>query len=272
MNDVAQTQNSAVSVLQNLRKGLTNVKQAVVVKGGDPFMRLLQDGTWVYGAENVEVETGSRWAVHPMSLMHGWVSWTDYDADDKRSNEIVGEMMVPMTQPAPSADQLSDTGWPWKQQLSIHLACVSGEDKGEQSVYKVTSEGGKRGISELIDAIMTQLDVDPKKPVPVITLDVDHYKHKKWGKTYVPSLNIVSWAAMDDTAPPAEAAQGGTLEEPETATAVADSPASETQPTTRRRRGGAAPQEAQPVANDAQPVADDAQPEQGGTRRRRRRG
>lgn len=191
----AQQGSNALAALQGLKTGLQNVQQNIVTAGGDPFLRLVKDGIWVYGQENIEVEEGSEWAVNPMSLMHGFVSWTDHPG--KQANEVVGEVMVPMTSPLPLQTDLRDTGWEWTQQLSIQLRCTSGEDKGEQTLYKTTSVGGLAAVKGLLTAIMKQLDVNPSRPVPVITLDVDSYSHKKWGKTFVPVFNVVGWVPMD---------------------------------------------------------------------------
>lgn len=197
---------NALASIQSLKQGLSNVAATMPTKGGDPFLRMGKDGEWMYGAENVEVEEGSLWAVNPMSLQHGFACWTDY-TDSKKSNELVGERMVQMTAPLPGRHDLPDTGeWNdrWTEQLSFQLKCVSGEDKGEQALYKTTSVGGIRVIRKLIDAIMAQLDADPSKPVPVIVLDSDSYPHKKWGKIYTPVFDIKHWASFDAAQPDVE--------------------------------------------------------------------
>src|SRR5690606_30092879 len=114
MNAIAPRASNAVASLSSLKSGLQNVASTIVTAGGDPFLRLLTDGTWVYGADNVEVQEGSLWALNPFSIMHGWVSWTDHPG--KQANEIVGEVMVPAGQPLPAQTELRDTGWPWTQQ------------------------------------------------------------------------------------------------------------------------------------------------------------
>ena len=197
MNAIAPRGNAstAVAALSSLKQGLQNVAATIVATGGDPFLRLLTDGTWCYGAENVEVQTDSLWAVNPYSLQHGWVSWTDHPG--KQANEIVGEVMVPMTSPLPPKTELQDTGWEWSQQLSIQLKCLTGEDVGTQVMYKTTSVGGMNAVKALIAKLMTQLDADPDNPVPVLTLDMDSYQHKKWGKTYTPIFDVKKWIALD---------------------------------------------------------------------------
>lgn len=237
-NEVANRAASAIASLSNLKSGLQNVSQTIVSRGGDPYLRLLQDGSWVYGADNVEVEEGSLWAVNPHSLQHGWVSWTDNPG--KQANEIAGEVMVPMTSPLPDVSGLRDTGWPWSQQLSIQVQCVSGEDTGTAVLYKVTSVGGTNAVKGLINKLLAQLDVDPAHPVPVVELGSDSYPHKKYGKTYVPELNISSWSAMDsidlDAQAEGEAGDGGI---PAEATAPVQEQTRAASPTARQQAADA---------------------------------
>ena len=198
-NEVANRGSNALSSLAGLKKNLQNVATSIVTPGGDYLLRLIPGG-WVYGAENIEVEDKSEWAVNPLSLMHGWAAWTDYK---KKKNELLGEVMVPAGQPLPNASELreikDDDGnvVEWKQQLAFQLQCMSGEDKGEQVRYKATSVGGMNATKELLNAIVDQLDNDPDNPVSVLTLETDSYIHKIWGKTMVPVFTIVDWLPLD---------------------------------------------------------------------------
>lgn len=189
-----RTANMAVASLQHLKQGLQNVASTIVTAGGDPFLRLLRDGHWVFGPSNTEVEAGSLWAVNPLSLMHGFVSWTRHE---KGTDEIVGEVMVPMTAALPAQEELRDTGWDWKQQISFVLQCLTGADTGVQVLYKATAIGGLSETKELIAEIMAQLDRDPEKPVPVIELQVDSYQHKKYNKVFTPVFAVQRWMTLD---------------------------------------------------------------------------
>ena len=247
MNAITTPASTAVAALQSLKQGLQNVSSTIISAGGDPFLRLLKDGNWVYGAENVDVQEGSYWAVNPLSLEHGFVAWTDHPG--KQVNEIVGEVMVPMTQPLPPRASLADVGWPWSQQLSWQVRCMTGEDEGTQVLYKTTSVGGIRAMEKLIAAISAQLDRDPGKPVPVIELLTDSYQHKKWGQTYTPVFDIKRWIALDD-------ASGGATE---TEHAAAPAAAPEPEKATRRRRASSAPEVKQEQAQPAQAQEQPAQ-------------
>lgn len=195
MNEVAHRSSTAVAALQGLKTGLTNVAATIKTSATDPYLRLLTDGSWVYGAENIEVEPDSGWAVNPLSIMHGYTCWSD---DPKaKTNENLGEVMVPATSPLPDVNSLPDHGYPWNQQVSLQLRCMDGEDAGEQVLYKTSSKGGMGETKKLIAAIIKQLDDDPDHIVPVVNLRNDHYQHKKYGKTYVPILQIEKWVSMD---------------------------------------------------------------------------
>lgn len=276
MNEVAaRTASSVMALAATLKQGLANVHSSLPATGGEPFMRLLRDGTWVYGADNVEVEPGSLWAINPMSLQHGWVCWTRWEdrGQPKKKNEIVGERMVPMTQPKPLLDTLPDTGdWnnEWTDQISFQLKCISGEDTGEQVLYKATSKGGIGEARELIAAIMKQLDLDPTKPVPVVVLGNDHYMHNQYGKTYVPKFSVQHFVSMDgdETEQPAQTA-------PQTATQPSAPTEPQAQAETTSRRSRAAPtaqagQQTQAAPQTAQAAGQAEAPAGEPVRRRRR--
>lgn len=187
----------AIAALGNLKAGLANVKRETHIKGGEPILRMGSDGIFIYGAANTEVEPGSRWAVNPLSIQHGYVCWKVIPKDSKESPELLGEEMRSMFDAKPNKDALPDYGHPWEEQLTFQLRCISGEDEGEQTLYKTSSQGGKRAVLAITDAVSEQLDKDMSNPVPVIVMKNDHYKHKQWGKTYVPIFEVVGWMGMD---------------------------------------------------------------------------
>jgi hypothetical protein len=98
----------------------------------------------------------------------------------------------------------------------MSLQCVSGEDKGTECRYTVTSVGGKRAVQTLAVALADQVEKDQSKPVAIVRLRKDSYAHKSYGKIYTPVFEIVEWVSMDGEAPEA-------------------APAAEEAPTRRRR-------------------------------------
>lgn len=171
---------------------------------GSAIIKMDKTGHWVYGADQTEVDDESTWAVNPFSFVHGFIAWGD--------GEVLGEKMVSVTQPLPeleSAPPNAKKGW--EQQVGMMIKCVTGEDKGLEARYTVTSVGGKRAIQALGVAIAEQIEKDQSKPVPVVKLKKDHYQHKSYGRIFTPVFEILEWVSMDGeteaAAPEAEPAR-----------------------------------------------------------------
>lgn len=226
MNAIVQRANAstALAALSSLKAGISNVQQTMVRKSSDPFLRMLKDGEWVYGQEDIEVETGSLWAANPLSIEHGWTAW-DRSPKADNSNGPLGEVMVPQSAPLPNKAELKDVGTDWEYQTSIVFQCLNGTDKGEQVKYKASSVGASKAMDELVKAISRQLDADETKPVPVVKFANSTYSHKQYGKVYEPVLDIVDWLPLTDEMPE--------VAEPE---AKAEEPKAETATLAKRTR------------------------------------
>ena len=83
-------ENTAVAALAGLKRGVQNVRQAIPTSSTVPILRMGTDGIWVYGQENIEVEDESRWAINPVSIMHGYVCWTNYPKEAKKEERTSG--------------------------------------------------------------------------------------------------------------------------------------------------------------------------------------
>jgi hypothetical protein len=232
------------NLLDQIAKGIAeNRAPASVAGGGKPLLRLLRDGIWVFGQENIEVQEGSRWAVNPMQLAHGWVCWIDGGPNAK--NELAGEVMGPMWEPrVPRPAPIDAT--PFKEQFGCDLKCLTGDDAGIEVAFKTPSDGGIRAMVKLRDDIQRHLvNGGAAFPCPVVELEQESYNHSKWGKIYKPILNIVGWCDMNG----AMAGENlGAIEPP------APTPAPEpAQPQRQRQRRAPV---SQPSATSANPPAD----------------
>ena len=179
---------SVTSLSTALRALETDVGAAGVV-----ILKMDKTGHWVFGADQTEVEDDSTWAVNPFSFVHGFIAWGD--------GEVLGEKMVSVSQPLPELDAappMARKGW--ETQVGMSMKCLSGEDKGMEVRYTTTSVGGKRSVQSLAVAIATQVDTDPKLPVPIVLLEKEHYSHKSYGRIYTPIFKIASWMSMTDEA------------------------------------------------------------------------
>lgn len=159
--------------------------------GGLPYLRLTKTGVFAFGAEAIEPEPGSEWAINPNSLQHGYACWMDGQLQDER--------MVPWTQPVPAQADLPDYGDDWSPATSIVLQCVSGEDKGQAVLYKGTSIGLANAVKAFSNELITQLRDDRAHPVAIVHLEVDSYTHKKYGKIFTPVFDVVRWVGFDGT-------------------------------------------------------------------------
>jgi len=206
---------SVTSLSTALRALETEVGAAGVV-----ILKMDKTGHWVFGADQTEVDDGSTWAVNPFSFVHGYIAWGD--------GEVLGEKMVSVSQPLPELEEappMARKGW--ETQVGMSMKCLSGEDKGMEVRYTTTSVGGKRSVQALAVAIATQVDTDPKLPVPIVNLEKEHYSHKSYGRIYTPIFKITSWMSMTDE--PSAAPQDSITD---------DAPEAEAAPvaTARRRR------------------------------------
>ena len=157
---------------------------------GVVILKMDKTGHWVFGADQTEIEDGSTWAVNPFSFVHGYIAWGD--------GEVLGEKMVPVTQPLPELDAAPPSAKKgWESQVGMSLKCLTGDDQGMEARYTTTSVGGKRSVQTLALAIAAQVEKDQSKPVPVVRLKKDHYTHKSYGKIFTPVFEVVEWASMD---------------------------------------------------------------------------
>ena len=184
--------------------------------GGSVILKMDKTGHWVFGADQTEVQDGSQWAVNPFSFVHGSIAWGD--------GIVLAEKMTSINNPKPELDAApAGAARGWESQIGMSLKCLTGEDAGMEVRYSATSVGGRRGVTDLATALATQVEKDQNKPVPVVTLEKEHYQHKSYGRIFTPVFAVVSWMAMDS----AEAA------------APAAAPAAEEAPVATRRRRAA---------------------------------
>ena len=205
MNDIVNFGNAKLPSVQSLSTALRSLEHEV---GGSGMAILKMDktGHWVFGADQTEVEDDSTWAVNPFSFVHGYIAWGEGD--------VLGEKMVPVADPLPEMD-VPPPGAKrgWELQVGMSLKCMSGEDKGLEVVYNVTSVGGKRAVQKLALDIAAQVEKDQTMPVAAVRLKKEHYTHKSYGRIYTPIFEIVAWVGLDgqgDTPAAEEAAPAET--------------------------------------------------------------
>jgi hypothetical protein len=203
MSNLVKFAQAGLPAVQTLATSLRTLE--TVAPMSSAIIKMDKTGHWVYGADQTEAEDDARWAVNPFSFVHGFIAWGD--------GEVLAEKMSSVTQPLPELDAAPPSAKKgWEQQVGLMLKCLSGEDAGLECRYTTTSVGGKRAVQTLAVAIAAQVEKDPERPVPIVTLGKDHYQHKSYGRIYTPVFEIVEWVSMDGEeaadAPAAENAEG----------------------------------------------------------------
>ena len=192
MSNIVTFSTAGLPSVKDLSSALKAI-QVDVGPAGTVILKMDKTGTWVFGADQTEVEDEATWAVNPFSFVHGFIAWGD--------GEVLGEKMVPVSEPLPELEAAPpNAAKGWEMQVGMSLKCVSGEDKGIEARFTTTSVGGKRAVQALAVQIAEQVARDQSKPVPVVHLKKDHYNHKKYGKIFTPLFDLVEWIGMDGSA------------------------------------------------------------------------
>jgi len=233
---------------------------------GKAYLRLHKGGFFVYGADDVEVEEYSKWAVNPNTFALGYVAWPS-----EGTGKPLGEEMRSITDAPIQMSELPRVAGEWTQQVGMQLMCVSGEDVGVEVVFKASSKGGINGFNDFLNQVLVNLKANSgtDKVVPVIELEVNDYKHPTYGKIYTPVFEIKSWSTMNDM--PVSEADDDIEDGSDDDVVIAELPAPEPEvveeepaKAPRKKRGKKAEAEPAPEPNTEEAPAP--------KRRRRRRG
>ena len=205
MSNLVAFKSANLPSVQSLSSALRVAAQQAAPAGGTAILKMDRTGHWVFGADQTEVEAGSKWAVNPYSFAHGFIAWGE--------GVVLGEKLVPMMEPLPEVGPApSGAELGWQLQLGFSLKCIAGEDEGLEARFATTSVGGKRSVQEFALKVAEQADKDPSKLVPVINLKRDSYPHKSYGKIFFPVFEVVQWVSLngpDEGEAEAEAAPAG---------------------------------------------------------------
>jgi len=192
MSNIVSFKGANLPAVASLSTALRSISNNVG-EAGVAILKMDKTGHWVFGADQTEVEDGSKWAVNPFSFVHGFIAWGD--------GEVLGEKMVSVTQPLPEMEAAPPNAKRgWEVQIGCSLKCISGDDEGLEVRFSTTSVGGKKAVQALAVEIAGAVEKDQTKPVPVVVLKKDHYVHKSYGKIFTPVFEVVEWVSMDGAA------------------------------------------------------------------------
>jgi|GEM_PF-506450 hypothetical protein len=178
--------NGAVADPTKLAAALQNVSRQAAPQG--MFLRMGKDGVWVIGIEAEPVAEGAEFAINPAGFGHGWIAWG--------KSERLGESFVPLTDPLPATPATPEGAVRgWEQQFGMHLREVG---TGADLIFRTSSVGGKRAIGALAKEVGARMAEGDARSVAIVTLGADSYKHKEYGKIYVPEFAIERWVTPAD--------------------------------------------------------------------------
>lgn len=176
---------------------------------GHTLLRM-DKGDWFFGQAADPVQQGSQWIVNIASFKHGYVAWHE--------SKIVDEQMVEVWHDAPIMPVARHpTGAEYRQQASVELKCLTGEDAGQEVMFKISSMGGTEALSNLfrgeIKGRIDRMGADYPFVYPVITLSATSYANKRYGgQTWKPIFDVIAWAdingELEDDTPLAAAGNG----------------------------------------------------------------
>ena len=151
MSNLVKFGNANLPTAANLANSIRKLNTDAGV--GEVILKMDKSGHWVYGADQTEIDKDGRWAVNPLSFVHGYIAWGE--------GEVLAEKMVPVTEEPPELD-VPPPGAKrgWEQQVGMSVKCLDGEDAGTEARYTVTSVGGKRALHQLFTKVADQLDKD----------------------------------------------------------------------------------------------------------------
>jgi len=189
----------ALTSLAALQAALANVNTAAIVgRTGLPMLLFKREGsgTWMFGQKKTIPEPDGRWAVNPMTFKYGFICFSD-------ANKVIGEHLVPVSQPKPVITEMQDTGFPWQEEWAVNMKCISGADNGVEVVFKATTDGGIKAVVLLVDLIRDRINGGQHdgKIAPIVLLEKDSYQHGQYGRVWFPVLNNVDWMPLDGPAP-----------------------------------------------------------------------
>jgi hypothetical protein len=172
-------------------------------------------GEWLKGQNDDEVPLDTKLVINMDEMQIGWIRWQDKKPQERQMGLLAGghkpEARAALGYTNPDEWEVDKDDKPQDPWSFTNELPAADPETGEQMIISMSSKGGIGAIGNLCKAYAKEYKQKPGQ-VPVIALQRDSYKHKEYGKTYVPVLTIVGW--MANSAVPQPAVDGG--DEPET--------------------------------------------------------
>jgi hypothetical protein len=162
---------------------------------GAPLLKFSKQGE--FALSDVEnIPSGTRCVAHADEIALGWVHWVDGRPEDPRVGRVADKFIPPTRDSLGDSDrqlwelQDGERRDPWQFQMSVPITRLD-----TQETYRFTagSKGGLACLGKLTRAYGRRIRDEKVPGLPVVELKADHYKHRKFGKIFVPVMNVVGW-------------------------------------------------------------------------------
>ena len=152
-------------------------------------------GEWLAGVDEEEIEAGTEMVVNLVGVTCGHIKWQDGAVVDESMTPIVEglftqrESLGDLDRDLWETDDDGQPKDPWTRTTKMPLKDPA---SGGELIYTTSSRGGIGAIGRLVSAIRRG-QRQGMAGLPVIRLDVGSYKHRQYGKVFVPSFPVISF-------------------------------------------------------------------------------
>jgi hypothetical protein len=159
-----------------------------------------KEGAYYAGFDKVEVEMGTVFRVHPMSVQDGFVKWLDGKPVDTRMREWCRPDQPPINRN--DLDYLDEASWPdGKDPWAFTMILAFKDANGEMFKFTTSTAGGSNAIKKMLRTWRSERDRYPGK-VPVVAIGTDSYEHRiHRSRVKVPVFDLVGWEPWDEDVP-----------------------------------------------------------------------
>jgi hypothetical protein len=168
---------------------------------GAPFVKFSKAGDFEI-SESESIPAGTKVVGHADEAVIGWRKWLGSKLVETRAGRVADRFV-----PAPRAS-LGDTDerdWevqddgsrkdPWQFYAALPLGRC---DTGEAYLFSTSSKGGLRAVNGVLRAYGQRVRAKGDAAgLPIIELQPDSYKHRTFGKIFIPQLHVVGWTGAD---------------------------------------------------------------------------
>ena len=174
------------------------LKTAARVATASSFMKYVK-GAFVHGVDEGVLDLGTELVPNMAEARIGWLKW--------KAGEVVEENMAAWAVGHAYREDLGDLDrdqWevddngksidPFSETTTLPF---KNPRTAEEFTFSTSSTGGRQAVAKLVYAWRHGV-TQGKSGLPVIALDTDTYRHKKFGQVHFPVFKIVRWAGEAD--------------------------------------------------------------------------